>query len=189
MKYLIHVFLVGMAAGCKTAPDSTLYAILNQNFLSFTDTTAYRYGAFLPAPNDTPLQAGNTKGSLLVTVDTFFTESERLIQSLNAELTDRRLTEFQDLLSPNNKAAIASLDVSKITNKGRYTLVATTDAEKGNDVLVGHINFAEPYITEDRSIVILSISSSQKAGRTMAYLLRKENDRWKIKDRIELERW
>lgn len=178
-----------MLMGCETKSSHSFYEIVNGNFINFTDTVAYRYGTFFPAPNDTTLQSVNSTDKLFISADTFFTKSERLVKSLNSELTNRRLPEFSELLKEEHKASIPSLVLSKITNTDRYSLVATTVAKMGNQKFVGHINFVEPYIAADKAIIILSISSSPKAGSTSAFLIKKENDRWTIKDKIELERW
>lgn len=190
MRYLtVTFFSLLLMVGCKKASSSQFYEIVNDNFIHFVDTTAYRYGTFFPAPNDSATNVGNTQKQWLISVDTTFTKSDILTTSLLNELNNAGLVDFADLLSAPKEEVVSSIDLKKLKKIGRYVLVATKSNEPFRKELVGKISFLEPCIAKNKAIIVISKASSPKAGRAIAFLLEKQQATWGIIKQFELERW
>jgi len=186
MKYIIILFILFLF-GCKEKKVSGFYEIVNSNFITITDTVAYKYGKFIPTPNDTLFKIINPKKKIIVLVDTNFRTSKALSTSLLANLNEKKLLDFTKLL--NNDNSLKKIDLSKIIKTGKYTLIASGETEKIDTAIAGQLTFFNPYISEDKAVITISIKSSQKAGKATAYLFNRIKENWVLKEKIELERW
>lgn len=190
MKYLVLVSFLYFLIGCKNEHASTFYKIVNSNFINFTDTAAYQYGTFFPAPQDSPLELSALQKPLQVLIDTHFFNTDKYSGTLISELNSSKLTAFIDVVNAKqNNEHLNTIDLSKINETGKYKLIGTSITETIGKNYVGAVSFGRPYILGDKAIIIVSVTSSPKAGRTIAFLLNQIENKWKIQDRIKLEVW
>ncbi|HAZ93149.1 MAG: hypothetical protein IPO46_08125 [Chitinophagaceae bacterium] len=190
MKYPLIIILLCLLVGCQSKSSGLFYEIVNSNFINFTDTTAYHYGTFFPAPKDTPRYTSSSKEEFKVLVDTFFINSDKPVRSLIVELGNKGLTEFIDVVKkPQDNKQYTTINLEKVSNTGRYSLTGTANVDIIDNDFVGAISFGKPYVLKKKAIIIASIASSPKAGRMVAFLLENKQDNWIIQDKIVLERW
>jgi hypothetical protein len=183
--FVIIVFIIG----CKEDTENDFYALINDNFLSMVDTTAYKTGRLIQIPNDTV--AGISFEKICIKVEDQLRTSKVLKQSVFKSVSNENLLEFKSLLEKDFETRIEKFDKSSIRNLGRFELVTSSDDLKFKkcDVLAGQIAFHQPYISQGKAIILLSISESNKSGYTNAFILRKRNGKWNIIEEFEIERW
>jgi hypothetical protein len=173
---------------CKADPQQSFYDLIHDNFLSITDTIAYSTGKLIQVPNDTskiyPLD------KICILIDTVYINSTELSKSILKSVQSEDLKDYEKLMLDGMASCLNSIDVSKIKNTGRFSLI-TPNFTKGLscEAVAGKIFFHETFVTHDRAIVAFSISNSPKAGYTNCWLFKKHNETWEIVKRIELERW
>jgi len=175
--------------GCQPKPNEEFYKIINDNFLNFVDTVTYKTGKLILIPKDTSVIQSYTKKGVSIVVDTVFVDSGILDKSLATEIKDQNIEEFDDLLIDGETKPCGVLDLSLITKTGRYILVPSSGQKNIDTSYAGRISFGKPFIKKDKAIIIFSVSDSQKAGRSVAFFLKKEDSKWGIFKKIELERW
>ena len=183
MKKILIATLVCLAASCSQTNEDLFYRIVNENFLAFTDTVAYRYGQFYPPPDDTTSYYISEK-ELPVFVNRTLENSKPVTEALLLEIEENKLTDYKELAASEKKVSLTSIDLSRIANVGKYILVP-----KKQDNMVGEISFSQPYISPDKAIILMSISSSPKSGRLTAFFLKKTDKKWVLKHTVILERW
>ncbi len=181
------IFLVILS--CESYKTNCFYDIINENFLNFTDTVAYKSGTFFLIPGDSII-GSNANNKMIVAVDTLFFQSPTVIKSLIIELEKRNLIDYKELLKEEKGQSLAAIDLSRIKHTGKYNLISFAKSQTmKSKKLLGGISFGQPFIGEDKAIIVFTLQSSPKAGITNAYLLDKQNDKWKIRNVFELERW
>jgi hypothetical protein len=184
------IFLLGsfFLYSCKK-PEKQFTLALNDIFLSITDTVAYQQHRFFLVPGEPSEPAINT--FLNICIEQKIIPANELIQYLKAELSKADSLNFKRVLQNGIKKNqhIESIYINELKNTGRYHLIAAEDCGKDKTPTVGSIKFYEPVMENDKAIIFASISSSEKAGFTNAWLVTKENGKWFVQQKIELERW
>lgn len=178
-----------MLFGCLRKPNNELYEIINDNFLNFVDTFAYKTRKLILNPNDTNLIQSYSNDEVFILIDTILVNSKILNKSLSTEIENQNIEEFDDLLIDGETTPSGVLDLSRITRTGKYVLVPSIEQKKMNATYAGRIRFSKPFIKRDKAIIIFSVWDSQKAGRSVAYFLKNDDRKWRILNKIELERW
>lgn len=178
-----------MLFGCLRKPNNELYEIINDNFLNFVDTFAYTTHKLILNPNDTSLFQSYSNKEVFILIDTMLVSSRILNKSLSTEIKDQNIEKFDDLLIDGETTPAGILDLSRITRTGKYVLVPSIKQKKMDAIYAGQIRFSKPFIKGDKAIVILSVWGSQKAGRSVAYFLKNDDRKWRILNKVELERW
>ena len=166
MRKLLIIFWLSFTFGCKHDYTNDFYEAVNENFLNFTDTIAYRFGSFFPPPDNILANSKTRRTSLPVLIDTIFESSDALTNSIVAEIQkNQKLREFKYLI-PNTKAlSFTHINPARIINTGNYKLVDKTRLD-----IAGKITFIQPYVSAEKAIIPIQISASPKAGRTTVYL-------------------
>ena len=171
---------------CRKSESANYYEIINKYFLKIVDTTAYKYGLLIPAPNDSFLNTKNRK--LIIFVQSDFKEPSSFEKDVKNIIKMEAMTEFDDFsfYSSINKLKV---DVPKIINTGRYSLSTDSAYANNQSLIVGSVAFFNPYISGDRAIFLVSIFSGLKSGRTMVFFFKKERKTWNIVKSDIIEQW
>lgn len=174
--------------GCVETPKHSFYNLVNENFLKFVDTTAYKTGRLIQIPNDT-LNSFNLN-KICILIDTVLNNSKELNKSILASIRKENLKDFEELLLKGIEFNFNSIDISLIKKTGKYLLI---NSKKEKEILcsvaTGKVTFYKPYMTQNEAIVILSISESFKSGYTSCWLFKKHNGVWENIKNFEIERW
>lgn len=182
-QYRIGILLILLLFGCKEKSDQYFYEILNENFLVFTDTIAYRTGSFFLIPDDTNKY---NKVSNIIEIDTFIHKNQRLEIALNLALEKYGKVNFLKELS---KSSIIEIDLLKIIKSGQYKIIPSKPAYKYENERVGKMWFSNFALSNNQAVLIVSKQSSPKSGVSNGYLFKKQSTDWKIDTVFELERW
>lgn len=183
--FLFFFFLI---LGCSEKPQQSFYNLINDNFLTIVDTTAYKTGRLIQIPNDT-LHVGSLN-KVCICVDAAFVSSSELNKSILKSFQENNLKDFEELLLKGNYLNLDSIDITQLTNTGKYLLTKSAIIEGTLcSTIAGKITFYKPYITQSKAIIVYSISTSPKSGFTNCWLFRKQNGVWKNIKRIEIEKW
>ena len=189
MKKHIYIFLLLIVfISCKKSTDNNFYIILNENFLTFTDTIAYKHHTFFLVPNDTIVPNKNLFNGCKICIDKNFGDSKDYEKGLRQELIKSEYSNYLQLL--NKKSELLSIDIKKLTETGKYEIIDLSncnDTEKSS--YVGTLKFYQSFINENYAIIFFSKQSSPKAGVVYAFLFKKIDYKWKIEKKVELERW
>lgn len=184
MKYvLLAVISLSFLLGCGKDSSQSFYEIVNEYFLSFTDTFAYETGSLFLIPNDT---AKYDKAANVLGVGTSTSDDQRLARTLKAFLLKSERIDFTELLSAPE---IFAINLSQFTNVGRFHIIPAKLANTNNDSVIGKIWFSNFKIKNDKALLIVSKQASPKSGVSNGYLFKKQKDKWKIDTVIELEKW
>ncbi len=186
---LYFIALILCITGCsENSPKQSFYRLLNQNFLEFLDTTAYKTGRLIQIPNDTLNNLNLNKVCILV--DTALNKSKELTKNILTIVSQENLEEFKGLILNGMELDIDQIDMYRINKTGKYALVnSRVEEEVLCSVIAGKITFYRPYIYQNKAIVIFSISESSKSGYTNCWLFKKFNGNWENVKIIEIERW
>ncbi|TBR17996.1 MAG: hypothetical protein EPO57_08460 [Chitinophagaceae bacterium] len=180
--------LIFCLTGCSENPKQSFYNLVNQNFLNFVDTTAYKTGRLIQIPNELINNLNLDKVCILV--DAAFTSSKELNKSVLTMVCQENLKEFEDLVLSGKELNFDTIDISRINKKGKYALVNSRLAKEIScSAIAGKITFYKPYIAQSKAIIIFSISESSKSGYTNCWLFKKYNGNWENIKTIEIERW
>lgn len=189
MKKLWVIFLF-LSFNCSTAhKQQEVYAILNDIFLDVVDESTYDYYTILPAPNE-PRKIRKQKGNYLLMVGDSMPSISEWDISLKTVLTQEKA--FTSLLHADKHSQSDipfTLDYDKIENTGLFTIQKNNHLGNNSLNVVGTIIFYQPLIEGDRACVVTTKFSSPKSGLTELFLLQKENGKWHILSRHDLERW
>ncbi len=183
------IFLIIVLTGCIQNSSQIFYQLVNENFLQFVDTSAYKSGRLIQIPHDSSTKSNFDK--ICISVDTSVSKSIKLKEFISTYVKDTAIKDFETILINKSEVAINSIDLSAINCSGKFILTKSTDQQwypKCN-VIAGKITFHQPYIAHNKAIIILSISESLKAGYTNAFLFRKQKGIWERIKTIEIERW
>jgi hypothetical protein len=191
MKQWFYLCLVILGvSGCKAGQNSLFYEIVNENFLMLTDTIAYKYHSLLPGPNDSISKTITLNEKYLVYVDTVVEDLKVSPDVLIKGLTNADAKDYTELIEKSKAISLHAIDLANLKNTGRYNLIASPKLQdKMPAELVGQIKFYRPYIAKDKAILFFLIYKAPKAGLLHAFLIKKQNGFWRIKEKIELERW
>lgn len=185
---LFFLFFIFLILGCSETPKQSFYNLINDKFLAIVDTTAYKTGRLIQIPNDTLHDKNLDK--ICILVDTAFNSSTELNKSLLISFQENNLKDFEELLLEGNYLKLDSIDISQLTNTGKYVLTKSTLTDETLcSAIGGKVRFYKPYITQSKAIIIFSISESSKSGFTYCWLFRRRNDLWENIKKIEIERW
>lgn len=185
---LFFLCLNFLIIGCSETPKQSFYNLINDNFLAIVDTTAYKTGRLIQIPNDS-LHDDNLD-KICILVDTVFNSFSELNKSLTISFQEKNLKDFEALLLEGNYLKLDSIDISQLTNTGKYILTKSTltDGTLCSSI-GGKVTFYKPYITKSNAIIIFSISESSKSGFTNCWLFKRRNGLWEIVKKVEIERW
>jgi len=185
---LFYLFFILLVFGCAEKPKQSFYDLINDNFFTIVDSAAYKSGRLIQIPNDT--FSSNKIDEVCILIDTMFGRSLEWKKSLLTAVKGESLKDFEAILLKENDSEFDKIELSNLKNTGRFTLInANTTSSSTCSSSAGKISFYKPYINEDKAIVIFSISESSKAGYTTSLFFRKQNRKWEIMDKVELERW
>lgn len=169
--------------GCTKHSNQQFYYIVNEHFLTFIDTQAYNTGSLFLIPNDTTKYENADN---IIEVDTAMGNDQRLGYTLKTSLIKLNKNDFVELVSENE---IFVINLPKLTNVGKFKIIAPKPANKFNNAIMGKIRFSNFTHTQNRAVLIVSKQSSPKSGVSNAYLFTKHQNNWRIDTVIELERW
>lgn len=174
--------------GCKENPKQIYYNLLNDNFFKFVDTTAYKTGRLIQIPNDTTTLSNLDKVCILM--DTSLNMPPELKKSVLNSVRNANLKDFEELVLIDLDFTFIRIDLTKIKQTGKFRLFAP---DKTNETecskIAGKITFYKPFISQNKALIVLSISESSKSGYTNAFLFEKKNKMWKNFKIFEIERW
>jgi hypothetical protein len=184
---LIFVFLLCII-GCKESPKKTYYKLLNNNFLQFVDTVAYKTGRLIQIPNDTSNEFKFE--NLCIEIDTTLGMPVELSASIQNTFRSQKLPDFEKLFLDGAELSIDKIELTELKNTGRFNLFTIEQINKNRcSKIVGKIRFYSPLISKGRAIITLTISESSKAGYTKVYLFNEQNGNWENIKVLEIERW
>lgn len=185
---LFLVFLILCIYGCKEDSNKTYYKLLNDNFLEFTDTNAYRSGRLIQIPNDS---LNDFKFSnLCIEIDSTLGLPLELSSSIQKIIHREKITNFEKLFLDGVDFSLDKIELKKLNNTGKFNLFTAKQINTNKcSKIVGKIKFYSPFISKNQAIITLTISESSKAGYTKVYLFSKQNGTWKKIKVLEIERW
>jgi len=187
LKLYFLIFLFGII-GCSQEPTIAFNQLIDEHFLQFIDTTAYKSGRFVQIPNDTTSTIHFEK--LCVSVDPIISRSEKLKSDVLTLVYEKNLKEFEELIINNNNLPIDTLDLSQIKSKGRYSLIQSgKQIDLACSILAGYIKFYTPFLSSNKAMLIFSVFDSPKSGFTQCWLFKKDKGHWQTIYKFELERW
>jgi hypothetical protein len=185
---LLSIFVLISIISCKENFKDSYYELLNENFLQFVDTIAYRTGRLIQIPNDTSSEF--ELKHLCIQIDTVLEIPTEISLSIQNTLHNEKLTDFENLFFGGADLKFNKLELIKLQRIGRFKLVPVDDLKRNQcSKIAGKIKFYRPFISKKRAIIPFSISESSKAGYTKVYLFSKENGIWKNIKVLEIERW
>ena len=183
-QYILGVIGIFLLLGCSKPVDQEFHQILNEHFLAFVDTAAYKTGSFFLIPNDT---TKHKEVKNIIEVDTLIDNNTELGNALKPSLIKSNKTDFVELIE---EPEVFTMNLSKLTNIGQFEIIPAKPASKSyEDGVVGKIRFSNFTLTQNKAILIVSKQSSPKSGVSNAYLFTKTESNWRIDTVIELERW
>lgn len=186
---LFYLFFFFLILGCSETPKQSFYNLVNDNFLTIVDTTAYKTGRLIQIPNDTS-HDDNNLDKICIMVDTAIKSSSVLKKSLLILFQENNLKDFEELLLEANYLKLHTIDISKFTNTGKYTITKSTLTDGTLcSAIGGKVTFYKPFITQSKAIIIFSISESSKSGFTNCLLFRRQKNLWENIKKFEIERW
>lgn len=190
-KQLFLVMAVMAIICCRQIKEENESEIINDCFISITDTLGYYYHTLLPIPQDS---AFTKSDSLDIGVYPKLVSLRKWVPEIKIILDTVTLKEEYFLLldKSTTDSADRSLDVAAITKKGKYDLVAETNRYarrmKGR---IGSLVFSRVYYDEasGRGLVVAEIADNHKAGIVKLLLLEKSKTQWKVLNDFVLEVW
>lgn len=189
-RLLSYLTVFSLLVRCTFKSNGQFEEILNENFLNFVDTVAYKHHSFFIIPNDTIYLKYRKLTDYTICIDKKLGDSRRLQNYLEQELNKFPKDEYLSMLKSKLNPISKQINLDKIKLIGKYTFTDIEKCESNNTIKsVGTIRFFEPLINDNYAIVFLSMQSTPKAGVINSFLLKKINEKWKIENKIELERW
>ena len=193
-KHLLFILILVFAACSDKVSKTEIFEdIINQNFISIVGTHAYAYRTFFPYPGQEILPFPTQDSGLVILFeenvlnDSLYNLKKSIAKILRK---DKSKQEFTDLLTKKNTSLnIKTIDLNKITNRGKYILQRAEDPVPGNKIIVGSISFFTPYIDNETAMFMVSRSHTQKAGRINLVLFKKMGEKWTIFEQRELIVW
>jgi hypothetical protein len=189
MKSLVIFLGILFLFSCKQSPEDKFVSILNDTFLSITDTAAYQYHTFFLTPGNEAKQI--KAGPIKICIEKKIENAAVFEQYLKNELDKKDSLHFNNILKRDavKNPLVKNLHLAQLKNTGRYNIVNSKDCTDKNPSIVGSIKFYQPIMENEKAIIFASIWSSEKAGVTNAYLLLKRKNKWNVEIKVELERW
>jgi hypothetical protein len=181
---IIAIFLLG----CTKQKDS-FYTILNENFEIFTDTVAYKYHAFLIAPNEEVPDKKKFDG-YKICIDKNFEDSKDFRNYLKKKLDKSKFSGYSNLLHTNQEYQLKLIDVSMLNEIKKFEIVDLSNCKEDEvSSYIGTMRFYRPLINETNAILFCSKHVSDSVGVVDAYLFKNNNGKWEFELKIELGRW
>ena len=185
---LLSTFVLLSIISCKENFKDSYYELLNDNFLHFVDTIAYRTGRLIQIPNDTSSEF--KLKNLCIEIDTVLSMPTDISLSIQKTLRNEKLTDFENLFLGEAEFKFDKIELKRLNRIGRFNLVTVDDLKRNQcNKIAGKIKFFSPLVSKNKAIIPFSISESSKAGYTKVYLFSKQNDTWKNIKILEIERW
>ena len=165
-------------------PNHSFKKIINQTFLAIVDTRAYKNHDFflmVDEPDFYLYRKNWGYNEELLNISEY-------IKYLPKELIKIHREEYLVLFKKDSIQILPGiLKASAIINTGKYKLISNIVCGKLDTTYVGTVRFYQPLISKNYAIIIMSVSSSIKDGKTSAYLLKLLNEKWIKEDEIEFE--
>lgn len=187
IRYFFAAIII-CAMGCKENSKHTYYKLLNDNFLKFVDTNAYKTGRLIQIPNDTINLSNLNK--ICILADTTLHMPPELKKSVLIAVRSANLKDFEELVLNGLDMTLSTIDLTIIKKTGKFRLFVS-DKMTGTecDKIAGKITFYKPFISNKNALIVIAISESSKSGYTNAFLFEKKNKVWKNFKVFEIERW
>ncbi|TDE43296.1 hypothetical protein E0I26_11840 [Flavobacterium rhamnosiphilum] len=190
-KYIYGCLALITMLSCKKSQDDVFYAILDDNFLTLTDTIAYEYHTFFLTPNDTTKPDKNTFDGYKICIDRKFAESKEFRNGVVEVLKTGNYKEYLKLLHEQPNFELKLIDLNRLKQTGKYEIVDFINYKMdriSRTKYVGILKFYKPYINDHHAIIFFLKQSSPKDGVVNAFLFHKVNNKWQLEKKIELMR-
>jgi pyruvate dehydrogenase complex dehydrogenase (E1) component len=185
--YIIYIFVI---TNCTIKNKSSkLEEIVNDNFLYFTDTIAYKSHSLITPFIDSGIQNFKKDFELIICINSKIQFNEKLNKYLAVELEKRDNQEYLKLLHEKPVRPYDTINIPQITRTGKYIIQSQEKCDNQQLQIVGSMQFFQPRISVDKAIIYLLKQSSLKAGVINSYLLKKIKQKWQTIETIEIERW
>jgi hypothetical protein len=185
---VLLILLLIQACNVKKEKSDIFIEILNDTFLTITDTFAYSQHSFILVHNYT-FRVDTIQFGLSVGINKKLIPSIEHQQQIKQILLENNKTNYLTLFDTSTYKPLVEFDLTKIKNIGKYTLHENKNIDKLDTNYVGHLVFYEPLISDDVAILFIATKKYVRDGWLNAYLVEKKLNIWKIVETIEIERY
>lgn len=199
IKYIFFISLLSFLFSCTDKKLNDELAVINDAFMTVTDTVAYYELSLRPPPppdyfeNNMIVHYSNPKYKHLAIVvpDTLYSFTDDIWTSTislfckgwgNDEKPGMIELKKEMCKTIEKGTAPQKFNINHLKHIGRYILTKINSGVKLDIPIVGKIQFSQVVINNDKSFAVFAarIFDTRKSGIEKLYFLEKDNEKWKV---------